>query len=255
MNHLVRFGPVLGLIETASRPRGGTLLDVGSGSMGISALLSGWEVTSVDADFADYGAPTTGASVANRLIGDVRALPFDDRQFDVVVAIDLLEHVPPEDRDQAVSEICRVAGTRAVVACPTGADALAGDRRIATRLTAAGRTVPGWLSEHLENKLPEAAQIAAVCSRYGPVTMTVNESVAAHERLVYAEMRPTSAVFLRLLCPPVESLLRSHHTALRQVATSLLKRIRGRDLMPAYRTIASVDIVPQSAQSEVHKLE
>ena len=65
------------------------------------------------------------------MLGDVRCLPFSDRAFEVVVAVDLLEHVAAEDRPQAVREICRVARSRAVIACPAGEPALAADRGLA----------------------------------------------------------------------------------------------------------------------------
>src|SRR5205823_1059281 len=99
----------------------GRLLDVGSGSNGIEALLPpGWQVVALDANFSDYGALVTSRTPCARTVGDVGRLPFADATFDAVVAIDLLEHVRPEDRQRAVDELCRVVSRRAVIACPTG---------------------------------------------------------------------------------------------------------------------------------------
>src|SRR5262245_6353103 len=118
VNQLVRFVPVLDAIATMSR---GLLLDVGSGSTGIGPLLpDGWTVVSLDADFTDYGALVTSKRRATRILGDVRFLPFPDRTFDAVVAVDLLEHVAQADRAPAIAELCRVASRRAVMACPDG---------------------------------------------------------------------------------------------------------------------------------------
>ena len=93
MNHLTRFQPILELLAD-DRP-GGTLLDVGSGSHGIAALLpANWRAVSLDANFEDYGAARRpSVARADQVIGDVRELPFPDRAFDAVVAIDLLEHL------------------------------------------------------------------------------------------------------------------------------------------------------------------
>ncbi len=122
VNQLVRFVPVLDAIATMPK---GLLLDVGSGSTGIGPLLPhGWTVVSLDADFTDYGALVIGRHDAARVLGDVRRLPFPDRTFDAVVAVDLLEHVAPSDRVPAIAELCRVASRRAVIACPTGQTAI-----------------------------------------------------------------------------------------------------------------------------------
>src|SRR3954452_11546251 len=144
VNQLVRFVPVLDAI--ANIPRG-LLLDVGSGSTGIGPLLPrGWAVVSLDADFADYGAIVTSQRIATRVLGDVRCLPFADRTFDAVVAVDLLEHVTPSDRATAVGELCRVASRRAVIACPTGNASIDADTRIRTALVARRAPFPPWLA-------------------------------------------------------------------------------------------------------------
>jgi SAM-dependent methyltransferase len=255
LNHLVRFEPVLRLVR--ERPTTSpTLLDVGSGTQGIASLLPpGWQVTSVDADFEDYGAATGRRVGPDQVVGDVRALPFADRAFDFVVAVDLLEHVPPDGREQAVQEICRVAGSRAVVACPAGEQALAADRRLAERILASGRTVPPWLTEHLDNGFPQAAEIAAAAAAFGTVRLLANENLAAHERLVWAELRPVTALALRLLCRPLRWMLAGDRRPA-QVARAVLRAVRGSDRAPTYRAVVAIDIRPAgAAQFERHSSE
>ncbi len=251
VNHLVRFEPVLELIADTGLG-GGTLLDVGSGSQGIARLLqTGWRSTACDADFEDYGATARpAASTAERVLGDVRVLPFADRSFDVVIAVDLLEHVPSGDRARAISEICRVARIRAVIACPAGERALAGDRELATRLQARGRAVPPWLLEHLENGFPDAEELAAAAGRFGAVRVFGNESVAAHVRLVAAELSPVGAVVLRLACRPLEYLLASRRRGGRRLAARVLRRMRGCDQPPNYRAVVVVDIAADQNSAE-----
>jgi ubiquinone/menaquinone biosynthesis C-methylase UbiE len=48
--------------------------------------------------------------------GDIGALPFPDRTFELVLAIEVLEHVP--DPDRAVAEIARVASGEVVLSVP-----------------------------------------------------------------------------------------------------------------------------------------
>jgi Methyltransferase domain len=243
VNHLVRFEPVLELIADTGRA-GGRLLDVGSGSQGIAELLApGWRVTACDADFEDYGAAARpSASTAERVLGDVRALPFADRSFDVAVAVDLLEHICPEDRSKAISEICRVARVRAVIACPVGGHALAADRDLALRLQAQGRAVPGWLWEHLENGFPEIEELSYAVESFGSVRVRDNESVSAHVRLVAAELSPFPAVALRVAAQPLAYLLASRRRRGRRLAARILRWIRGNDRPPNYRAVVVVDI-------------
>jgi hypothetical protein len=241
LNHLVRFEPVLELVAGSGPPD--RLLDIGSGSEGISSLLPpGWSATAVDADFDDYAGGTAPRRLAaNQQLGDVRALPFADGSFAVTVALDLLEHVDAADRAQAVSEICRVAGRRAIIACPAGGPALACDRRLAQWFSAGGRTVPGWLTEHLDNGFPEADQLAATASGFGSVQVIGNESIAAHERIVRAEHRIMPALALRLLCRPLQRLMTSRRRRARAICAGLLRRVRGHDRSPTYRAIVVVD--------------
>lgn len=243
LNHLVRFEPVLEIVA-GTGCAGGALLDVGSGSRGIASLLpAGWRTTAVDASFDDYGASRRmSASRPDRVVGDVRALPFADGAFDIVVAVDLLEHVPPGDRALAVAEICRVAATCAVIACPAGGEALAADRRVADQLRARGRAVPGWLEEHLENGFPEPVQLAAAAAPFGRVRLLANENVEAHERLVLAELSLLSGAVLRIACRPIEYLLSSRREGARKLAALILRRLRGADRSPAYRTMVAVEI-------------
>ncbi len=242
INHLVRFEPVLDLIAQAA-PHGGSVLDVGSGSDGITSLLGdGFHITVLDADFTDYGAATRmTAGADNRVMGDVRALPFADDSFDIVIAIDLLEHVPAGDRVRAVSEICRVAARRVVIAFPSGEDAFAADRRLAEVLRAERGRVPPWLDEHLQNGFPESRQVAATASRFGSVAKIENQSIASHVRLIEAELRPVTGATLRLACHPLERLLASRRSRARRLATTILCHIRGRDQPPTYRAVVTVD--------------
>src|SRR5438270_13315735 len=85
LNQLVRYEPVLRLVREAG---GETVLEVGAGPQGLLRLLDGeLRVTAVDV------ASFESADEEGRVVADARALPFPDESFDVVVALDMLEHV------------------------------------------------------------------------------------------------------------------------------------------------------------------
>jgi len=238
INQLIRFVPVL---DALSALPPGRLLDVGSGSTGIAPLLpKGWEVTALDADFADYGASVTATTNKRRVLGDVRRLPFADGVFDVVVAVDLLEHVDPSGRAAAIDELCRVARRRAIVACPTGEAALNADRNIKGTLVGRGAAVPPWLDEHLDNGFPERAELATQAARHGKVAVAGNESTRAHERVTLAELRLLSAVPLRIAARALAPALR--RTAFPgSLAANVVRRLGGHDREPTYRSVVCVD--------------
>ena len=109
------------LARHVARFRPATVLDAGCGEGFVAADLrrrrSGLEITGVDADEAaiSYARRHFG-DVAAFDTGDLYALPFADRSFDVAVCSEVLEHL---DRPaQAVRELARVARLGVVVSVP-----------------------------------------------------------------------------------------------------------------------------------------
>jgi len=234
LNQLTRLAPVLHLIREAG---GRELLDAGSGSRGVAPWLHGWRVTALDTSFEDYGAASgPRRHLARPVLGDIRAIPFEDGAFDIVLALDVLEHLAPEHREDAIGELARVAGRRVIVACPAGEAALACDRRLAQTLP----DPPGWLGEHLANGFPEHQELLGMLEPYGRARLLRNEHLASHERLVRAELSPLPAVAMRLVALLLSLALRAGGPA-RRAADALLLMVRGRDRPPAYRAVVVLD--------------
>jgi 2-polyprenyl-3-methyl-5-hydroxy-6-metoxy-1,4-benzoquinol methylase len=105
-----------------------TLLDVGSGRGAfLWPLLDAYPelpVTTLDLlahRVADMEAVRAGGVERLRpLQGDATAMPFDDRAFDGVTALEVLEHIP--DAARALAECCRVARRSIVISCPSRPD-------------------------------------------------------------------------------------------------------------------------------------
>jgi len=247
LNQLARYGPALELVEEA-RGGGGRLLEVGSGAEGIARFAApDWEITACDRDFSDYGSVDASAATTGKLTrveGDVTALPFGDGEFDVVLTLDLLEHVPPELRPKALSELARVASRRVVVACPCGEGALEADRRLARFYRMQGRKPPVWLAEHLENGFPEVAEIASSLEPYGEVRVVPNEGLRMHFAVSAAEGVRGVARGTVWLARRLEPGMRDAAEGRRTRAARALSWLRGGDRDPAYRQFVVVERTP-----------
>jgi 2-polyprenyl-3-methyl-5-hydroxy-6-metoxy-1,4-benzoquinol methylase len=96
------------------RVEGGWLLDVGGGGCDVSDGLGSsgfWKVVALDRNRAGLGMSALSLPVQ----GDVFALPFADRSFDVVTASLLLHHMTDDDCVRALRDMNRVARRMLVV--------------------------------------------------------------------------------------------------------------------------------------------
>ena len=99
-------------------PRGySTVLDVGARDGHFSGLLSAYfdEVTALDLSKPSFELPRV-----RTVAGDITALDFPDRSFDVVFCTEVLEHIPR--LSTACAELCRVSRHALVIGVPFDQD-------------------------------------------------------------------------------------------------------------------------------------
>jgi SAM-dependent methyltransferase len=101
----------------AEAPRA-RVLEVGCGEGEIAGLLHArWgDVTALDLPDADLRSEWTGVPGPRFLHADAEALPFPDEHFDVVVAVEVLEHL--RDPARGLAEMARVSRRHLVLSVP-----------------------------------------------------------------------------------------------------------------------------------------
>jgi SAM-dependent methyltransferase len=213
------------------------ILEVGSGAGGITEFLR-FPVTGLDSSFDRTELNATPYMV--RVAGRAQEMPFGDGEFDVAIAAEVLEHIPPEGREPALSEMLRVLrpGGRLIVTFPADATA----RECDTRLNEAFRDRYGtdhpWVIEHLREGVPSTEETRALLARLGAeVTVRRHQHRRAwlFQQLVYSARR-WFAITLPL---GLQSRLGV------RVVFALLRRCNGE---PAYRTILVADVPATSAE-------
>lgn len=136
------------------------ILEVGSGSAGITEFLD-HPVTGVDTAFDRTAERATDR--LTRVEGRADALPLPDASFDVVLSLEMLEHLPRDVREPALREMVRVLrpGGRLVVTFPAGAQAQELDSWLDEGFRKRYGKPHPWASEHLETGLPDAEELRA----------------------------------------------------------------------------------------------
>lgn len=152
----IRYLPVVGIVKAAGARK---VLEVGSGDLGLTPYSKDFKLTGLDRSFQLENAHMT------QVTGSATRIPFDERSFDAVISVDSLEHVQPDEREQAVLEILRTAHSLAVIAVPSGAGAEAQDRYLAERyLQVRGEEYP-FFKDHIENGLPTEDELEQMIAR------------------------------------------------------------------------------------------
>ena len=124
----------------------GSVLDVGGDPRLLARLLPGVEVV-----VANVSPPAD-------VLLEGSSLPLESDSFDVAVSVDVVEHLPREQRPEHLAELVRVARSRVVACWPLGSPRHEQvERGLAEWYEATrGRTHP-FLAQHLRHGLPDLA--------------------------------------------------------------------------------------------------
>ena len=146
-----------------------TLLDIGSGAIALTEAFVSARFDIVRADVNQFGDPGIV------LLDPGEPLPFEDAAFDVAVAIEVLEHVPPTERPRLIRELQRVSRQATIVCCPVNTpEVLEAEGRFSAWVQSVSGRDLDFLVEHREHGLPVAAQVASWFRDPGAVLVADN---------------------------------------------------------------------------------
>src|SRR5208282_6352828 len=150
LNWAVRYLPIIRVLKRTLTP-GELVLEVGSGPFGLGSFFP-YPYVGCDVTF-----PVTPLKPMMPVQCSGSQLPFKDASFPAVVASEVLEHVPPEQRRAVIEEALRVAQKVAVFSFPFGPRARLLDERFYAELKRRHFPRPEWLEEHMLYPFPDTA--------------------------------------------------------------------------------------------------
>ncbi len=107
--------------------------------------------------------PKPADELATYIQGDGRKMPFSDNNFDVVIASDLLEHVPVGERAQIITEMLRVSKNYLIIGFPfKNSLTEKAEQHITDQFLHYAGIAHPFLSEHKELGLPEVTEFEQI---------------------------------------------------------------------------------------------
>lgn len=94
-----------------------TLADIGCGN-GIFALMLKEQKPEIDSTSVDRSETALKFVKTKSKVGDIVALPFEDKSFDCVTCFQVLEHIPYPVYDTVLNELSRIAKKSIIVSVP-----------------------------------------------------------------------------------------------------------------------------------------
>ncbi|MHC4122178.1 MAG: class I SAM-dependent methyltransferase [Planctomycetota bacterium] len=141
-----------------------TILEVGSGPLGL-ALHTKRKIIGVD-------IAVTGPRYQNMILvnSDAASLPFKKNTFDLVVSLDMFEHIPKQFRQKVLAELMRVSRKKIIIGMPSGIKAEEWEERVRKIYDDAMCKLSGleknrfierniFLSQHYQCGLPKEEEI------------------------------------------------------------------------------------------------
>jgi hypothetical protein len=143
----LRYLPIAKDIERSFKKKS-SILDVGSGQFGLNTYLKNYDITGTDI------VPGDNNVKSKVVLASAEKLPFENNSFDVVVSVDMVEHLRPSIRKKAIDEMVRVGRQKLYISFPRGKLSAIVDSLIARYYKLTHKEDLEFLLEHKKYGLP-----------------------------------------------------------------------------------------------------
>ncbi|MEA2493301.1 MAG: hypothetical protein QOJ29_1212 [Thermoleophilaceae bacterium] len=230
LDSALRYSAVIDLLDY--RPNL-SIVEVGSGSGGLTEFLR-HRVTGVDLAFER--TTDRGTDYLDPVEGSADDLPFPDDSFDVGVSVEMLEHLPGQKREAAVTELVRVVrpGGRVIITFPADELGAQLDAWLNRSFRARTGAEHPWVSEHLTNGHPKTDEIV----RWAERSLDGNGTVRVQKHLSPSVFRLVHGLYTVNRGHPMTKVvgLRTNLAARR-----IFRAVRRQVPADGYRTILVID--------------
>lgn len=138
------------------------VLDVGGGIDTLSRFVPNSNVKVINV----AGSEELKNNKDNNLYYDGKHLPFKSDSFDVLTAVDVLEHIPASQRGPFIKELLRVSKKKIIISAPLGTDNhIKYEKKLLVELKNESKKVK-YLSEHIKEGLPTLGEIKSLAMGY-----------------------------------------------------------------------------------------
>ena len=185
-----------------------TILEVGANTHRIlGKLLPNDKITYLDREI-----PAEMQGAGDVLIGDATQLDMPDGAFDLVVALDVFEHIEPPQREAFLRHISRVSRIATMLGAPFESVGVRAAEDDACRFWNNLFTKPyRWLTEHAENGLPDLAKTSQYLAGAGMQCVHFGHGdLMLWQELMKAHFAAESSTELRAPVAAMDSYYRDH---------------------------------------------
>ena len=202
---VLRYMPIVDYIKAIPDHINLKIVEIGSNSQGIGFYLK-WRVMGLDLLKNECGLARYGEYL-DFVQGDATSLPFKDNSFDIIVSVDMLEHLDDSQRERAISEMVRVSKRWVILALPFKGEPEKYEKKLNDLfLKKYGKNNPA-LEEHklpdYENFLKMLKEKAALKSKKTNLIVTNNLNLKWWYLAQYLETIPVIDFVHRILFSPL----------------------------------------------------
>ncbi len=166
----LRYLPIIDDLKKNYKPED-KILEVGSEITGITNYFP-VEVTGLDVAF-DYSKKN---EYLKPVKGSATQIPFEDKSFDFVLSVDMLEHIPDDLREKVIQEMIRVCRKKLYLSFPCGKKSEEVDQRLHQYFLKKRGQDYQYLKEHVSLGLPNYNHVKSILKSTKGFKLTIKNN-------------------------------------------------------------------------------